>query len=110
MTKNLENPKLVLLDCCHSDYFRGHKNLTLIAHVTNETTVAEVIDQIVSDANDQELNPVYCGFDADDLERAVVKIKDDNKEKLHAACFPDLPDYGEDDETTIAFFTVTNED
>ena len=110
----MKNPKLILLDCCQSDYFRGHSNRTLVAYPTNETTVKEIVDDLLSDANSGELEKEFCNYSWDDLDKAVERFLTEHKEILNKPIFPDLEPIPEDDnddwESCIAYFTVIDED
>ena len=110
----MNNPKLVLLDCCLPDYFRGHHNRVLVCYPTNETTVMECLEELESDANSQEITKEFCGFDYADLEKAFIRFQTDNKTVLAKACFPSLesiPESESDDfESVAAYFTIIDED
>ena len=105
----MKNPKLILLDCCQPDYFRGHTNAVLSAMVDCETLVEEVVNQVLEEACGMVLEAEFSGYNYNDLNLAIEGFRKDNAEVQGKPCFPSLEKYTEGGEVH-AYFTVIDEE
>lgn len=107
---------LVNLDNCLPDYFSGHSNRVLVAYYDKNTTIKDILEQIESDANNQDIDGEFCGFSWCEFKRALKQSKLDNKDIMENPYMPDCDfefcdnDKNQDwDNYPVAFFTIEGE-
>ena len=101
----MENPVLTFLDCCVSDYFRGHSNQVIAVFPTSKTTIGELIRMVKDEAESFEMNEEHDGYSWNDFNTAMKIFEKDNSHQLNEIAFDDIED-DDDLESVVAYFVV----